>query len=278
MLHRSLTYPTLSKETFLPHLLFFDIETTGLSARYDHVALISLGRQRDEHFVLDQYLAESEEEEGLILISALKALQDAPLTITFNGNRFDIPFINQRLHALHQGWQVDKERSLDLYRVLGKGKLQQNEAQSGYLRTDTLSGKAWAEHYKNMLQSGSQRMLEELLLHNAEDVYALYHLLSHRPELMQMAKVRIYDLGGVKTLKKAIVGKEHVRVILHSPLNAEEIIDLPLTTYHQFKIYAHPQFDELNAEQKKMCFLVEDSILHLDRLHTLLHLIEKQKI
>lgn len=277
MLHRSLTYPALMKDEFIEHLVFFDIETTGFSARFHHVALISLGYQQGELFVVEQFLAQRTDEEGLILVRTLKALQDAPLTVTYNGNQFDIPFMNQRLKALDQGWEIEKERSLDLYRALGKGKLKHNEALSGFVRTDTLSGKQWAELYKTMIKGGDPSVLEALLLHNAEDVYALYHLMAKREDLRQIAGQRIYNLGGIMTLQNVVVGKNHVRVLLHSPKHGQEVLELPLFSYHQYMIYPHPSFDELDAEDKKNCFLVENDHVHLDRLHTLIHQIEKQK-
>lgn len=270
MLHRSHSYPTRSAESFLEHLLFFDIETTGFSHTYDTVALISLGRQQDGLFILDQYLAEQKDEETSILISTIKAIQDAPLTVTYNGNQFDIPFLNSRLKKAQMGWLIDKSRSLDLYRLLGKGKLKSNESGSGFARTDTLSGKQWAQLYKDMLHTGDTSAQEDLLLHNAEDVYAMYHLLTAREELLQAAGQRIYTHDHIKTLQQVVVGKDHLRILFHSP-QGEDVLELPLIPYHQFKVYAHPQFDALSAEQKRQCFLVEDDQVHLDRLHTLIH-------
>ena len=84
-----------SQETHLEDVLFFDIETTGLSPGNSRVFLIGIiKKDRDDPFpVLLQFLAEDNtENEEIALLKAFSAFaQKKKYLVHFNGISFDVP-------------------------------------------------------------------------------------------------------------------------------------------------------------------------------------------
>ena len=73
--------------------IFYDIETTGLSRYSTFVYLIGAVRYEQNLWILTQWLAESPEEESLIIEEFTRYIQGATCTIQYNGNRFDQPYL-----------------------------------------------------------------------------------------------------------------------------------------------------------------------------------------
>ena len=84
----------------LQDALFFDIETTGLSRDYHKVYLIGSLCIQDGKFLFCQWLAEKETEEGSVLSSFFSYACRFTTLISFNGNRFDFPFLQSRMSHL----------------------------------------------------------------------------------------------------------------------------------------------------------------------------------
>ncbi|MDV2480790.1 exonuclease [Methanoculleus sp. Wushi-C6] len=77
-------------------LLFFDIETLGLSGR--PIILIGLARIEGGSIVVRQYLLRSVAEEKAALAAVLPDLEaDDAALVTFNGRAFDLPYVRDRL-------------------------------------------------------------------------------------------------------------------------------------------------------------------------------------
>ena len=72
--------------SFPQNTMFLDIETTGLSFYYDHITMIGWVMNGE----YDYYVSGVDKKEKFI-----KVLNKAKVIITFNGTRFDLPFIKQ---------------------------------------------------------------------------------------------------------------------------------------------------------------------------------------
>ena len=81
--------------------LFFDIETSGLSAASSHVFLIGTICRTEHGWQLTQYLAERTSEEPELLAAFLADAASFSTLIHFNGTTFDLPYINARARACH---------------------------------------------------------------------------------------------------------------------------------------------------------------------------------
>jgi len=153
-------------ETFAERACFLDIETTGLDESHNQVTTVSLHQagETDTLVAGDDLTAEN----------LRAAFADADLLVTFNGKRFDVPF-------LEANFDVDLQRPhLDLLYTCKKiglsGGLKQVEQDIGIERDrPDISGRdavrLWREHERG--QDGS---LETLISYNREDTVNLQTL------------------------------------------------------------------------------------------------------
>ena len=185
-------FPSLSKleELLSPKLadssafapVFFDIETTGLSK--DRAALYLIGAVIPEgtSWMLYQWMAELPSEEPLLLHSFCEKIQDCSCLISYNGNRFDLPFLEARA-AVHgfASPAADRE-SLDLYLILKPlQKLLKLERMKQPFLEEFLGikdriysdGKDCINLYKKFLKTHDSLLADTLTGHNLEDLLGL---------------------------------------------------------------------------------------------------------
>jgi uncharacterized protein YprB with RNaseH-like and TPR domain len=150
-------------ETFDDRACFFDIETTGLDEHRNQVTTVSLHQNGDTETLVAG--------DDLTAGNLRAAFADADLLVTFNGKRFDVPF-------LEANFDIDLQRPhLDLMYTAKKiglsGGLKQVEKDIGIERDrPDISGRdavrLWREHERG--QDGS---LETLISYNREDTVNL---------------------------------------------------------------------------------------------------------
>lgn len=170
-------------------LLFFDIETTGLSAYHAGLYLIGFIELTEAGWRLTQYFAQSPADELAMLKAFFAKLSEKQTLISFNGDGFDLPF----LRILCTQYGLDEPfsalNSFDIYRMLKPYrrmlgmqnlKLKTCEQFLGIFREDRFGGGELIEVYKRYLKTQDDALLQTLLLHNAED---LEHLPSVLPLL-----------------------------------------------------------------------------------------------
>ena len=167
-----------------------DIEATGLSPQNCKLVLIALLTETDNGLRVTQFLAENHYEENRVLQAALDFLNDEAIDylITFNGFRYDIPFINTRLEKLHMDASISMY-DFDLYRFLRKcsrlsGQLESMSQASlekfygiASDRKDTISGRESVSLYNEYAVTANSTLEKIILTHNREDVVQLYRLL-----------------------------------------------------------------------------------------------------
>lgn len=78
--------------------IILDIETTGLDSSSDQLVLLGIIAYENEKCYIKQYFAEDNQEEKRLLEIYLNLIMDKTI-INFNGDIFDIPFLNNRLIA-----------------------------------------------------------------------------------------------------------------------------------------------------------------------------------
>lgn len=172
-------------------VVFIDIETTGFSRLYDSIYLIGLVYLEEGHFVAKQYLAGSLADEVQVLEKALDQLQNFKIFVTYNGDMFDLPFIEERAKRLRVWRESDRKlwesfRSVDLmrrYRIhqsffgWSNMKLKTLEAFLGIDRRDPFDGGQLIEVFYEYARTDDERLEKVLLLHNYEDIVYLLPLL-----------------------------------------------------------------------------------------------------
>lgn len=168
--------------------LFFDIETTGLSADISAITLIGCC---DMDRNITQWFNEDGFSQKQILSDFLAFIKSYDTLITFNGKTFDLPFLTSKIKEFKLNASFDSYKHLDLYQILkpyknlwGLKNFRQKNLEE-YLcldRTDKLSGKKLIKTYQNYLEKGDIKDKEAVLLHNREDLLGLrdiYSLMSY---------------------------------------------------------------------------------------------------
>lgn len=84
-------------------VLFFDIETTGLSARSAGLYLIGVLTYTANNWTLLQYFCEDVADEPAVLQAFFELLRTKKILISYNGDGFDIPFLRHMVeqYGLH---------------------------------------------------------------------------------------------------------------------------------------------------------------------------------
>ncbi len=170
--------------------MFFDIETTGLSPEVSSLYLIGALYQREGEFYFSQWFADDYESEKAILISFGELMQSYSVIVHYNGDRFDLPYLESKWKKYQLPYSFESLCSLDYYlRIRPFKALLQTTSLS--LRTmssllhikreDPYDGKELIARYGDYLKAHftgetEEALLSDLLLHNREDVMALPRL------------------------------------------------------------------------------------------------------
>ena len=103
--------------------LFIDIETTGLYVRSSSLYMIGcayLDEPTDKPSCWNtiQWLASNYEEEQNVLNAFVNFAKSYRYLIHFNGNRFDIPYLQNKLQQYNIPFSFDNLEGIDIYRRL----------------------------------------------------------------------------------------------------------------------------------------------------------------
>ncbi len=159
--------------------LFFDIETTGLSA--DLSAITIIGCCPSDGACV-QWFNEDGFSQKQILADFLSFCKDYKTIISFNGAAFDLPFLTAKIREYGFSDSLSSKEHLDLYQKLRRYRhlfpfrsfRQKNfEDYLGIKRKDSLSGKKVIKAYQSWLKTGDTALKDQILLHNKEDLTGL---------------------------------------------------------------------------------------------------------
>lgn len=167
-----------------------DIEATGLDPSRCKVCLIALLVGTDSGIRITQFLAENHYEENRVLDAAMAFIERENIgyLITFNGQAYDVPFINRRLEWSFSESHLDLF-DFDLFRYLRKGtdlksrigSMSQKSIEEHYGifsdRKDTISGRESVRLFDEYSLTGNSTIEKIILTHNREDVLQLCRLM-----------------------------------------------------------------------------------------------------
>jgi uncharacterized protein YprB with RNaseH-like and TPR domain len=166
-----------------------DIETTGLGADRSKIVLGGLLTPCADGVRVRQYFSEGAHEEAELLALYTDALGDTDILFSYNGDRFDLPFVNARLAHRRRRTAFDSCLSIDMYRVVRKhsmlGDILPNLKQKtveDYLglrreREDIISGADSVRLYYEYTATKDPELLRRILLHNSDDLRQLARIL-----------------------------------------------------------------------------------------------------
>jgi len=148
---------------------YIDIETTGLSRHYADLTVIGIALERNGELEVLQLI-----EAGLSEKKLLAALKGVDEIYSYNGSRFDLPFIRTRLGVDLRACFKHTDLMYDCWRNDLKGGLKAVEGKLGIARRlkdvdGYMAVKLWYAYANNH----NQRALSTLLEYNREDVVNL---------------------------------------------------------------------------------------------------------
>jgi len=148
---------------------YLDIETTGLSPYLDDITVIGVYMVTDGAPRFVQLVGEDINRENL-----LKALDGADTIFTYNGRRFDLPFIRDRLDVDLEAEFRHHDLLYDCWKNNLYGGFKAVERQLGIPRLLTgISGFEAVVLWWRYKSGGDQEALDLLLEYNREDVVNL---------------------------------------------------------------------------------------------------------
>ena len=171
---------------FTENSLFFDIETTGFSPARTSLYLIGCAARKNDRIILDQFFADTKDEEKEILHSFFSYLKNFSTIITFNGIGFDIPYLKTKCETYGMTNPFGSFDYIDIYKSASKIKflLQlpnfKQKTIEGFLgigRKDLCNGGELIEVYHAYTKKPSEELLSLLKQHNYEDVLDMPNLL-----------------------------------------------------------------------------------------------------
>lgn len=221
-------------------ILFFDIETTGLSKANNHIYLIGCGYYTPAGLNIIQWFAENEHEEIDVLNAFVDFSSSFNCLVNYNGKSFDIPFTSARMEKY--GLTMPNIESIDLYtivkplkRLLSLNDLTQKSIEGflGINRNDKYNGgelipvykeyvalmDARASRYTNTKKNAlseitnkAEHNLRLLLLHNYEDVLNMHEI------------VKIFDYGNLSNDNLVFQDYEIKEFTNYNGLKCKELI------------------------------------------------------
>lgn len=165
-------------------LIFFDIETTGLSWKNAMVFLIGVLYKRDGRWQMEQWFLDDPSAEKELLVRSCSALAEGTCLIHYNGKQFDLPFLKGRCQALDVPCAWEACSQMDLYQILRPYqklfglehlRLADLEGYLGFPRSSELSGRKCASVYRKYVLEKQPAQAGLLFDHNREDLTGLLH-------------------------------------------------------------------------------------------------------
>ena len=164
--------------------VLFDIETTGFAAAQTVIYLIGCGYYEDDELVIKQWFNEDGKSELEIITAFMDFISQYKYLINYNGNGFDIPYLEKKFEEYCLSYTFDNIESVDLYKIIRPYKdllhldnLKQKTLEHflGINRLDKYSGGDLIKIYKEYLDKPEDKKEQLLLQHNFEDIEGLIY-------------------------------------------------------------------------------------------------------
>ena len=158
---------------------FMDIETLGLSNV--PVILIGVAEIKKNNIISTQYFLRSPEEELSVINGYISHLNENSIHVTFNGKRFDVPFIRNRLtyHRLNLDFNLAHLDLLYFAKYLWKDTLPNCQLQTiekykfGTERVNDVPGEYIPDYYNTYLINQNIGPVIPIIEHNKQDIISL---------------------------------------------------------------------------------------------------------
>lgn len=235
MLERIIEKPNL---TLADDFCVIDIETAGLVRQRDPIYILGILSSNGGPVSFHQLaFGKSSPDDEVQLLAKLKDIGEGKTWLTYNGNTFDIPYIETRL--AHHGLDPISFDSLDLYPWIRTRRkffsfprlnLKTLETYAGIERQDLLSGAEVAAAYGKIDQDSS--LLEHVLLHNEEDVLSTYQLHEYFQTLRDSLTMKVPVANELKSIE--LVSYQRDKDFAFIEYQSDESLEIPWQKQNSF--------------------------------------------
>jgi uncharacterized protein YprB with RNaseH-like and TPR domain len=148
---------------------YLDIETTGISPKTCQVTVVGLALERDRTLEVLQLVGS-----GITEARLRAALRGVDRIYTYNGRRFDLPFLRKHLGVDLEKSFVHRDLMYDCWAQKLKGGLKKVEEKLGIVRAaQGIDGWMAVQLWWDYINRSDQNALRTLLAYNREDVINL---------------------------------------------------------------------------------------------------------
>lgn len=148
---------------------YLDIETTGLSCQYSYITVIGVYLVNDFNSELVQLVGNDVTADNL-----MQSIDRGTNLYTYNGSRFDLPFINQTIGINLEEMTVHRDLMYDCWRCNLRGGFKAVEQKLGIARESVgITGWDAVLLWNRYIKYGDLEALHTLLKYNEEDVVNL---------------------------------------------------------------------------------------------------------
>ena len=181
-------------------LVFFDIETTGLSGGAGTIAFLAgIGWFDDDGFTVRQFLLAGPTGERALLESLERAFDEASVLVSYNGRTFDVPTMEMRW-AFHRvsaptddlphldmlpiarrlwGFKSGRGRTADVAESVSCSLTSLERSVLDFHRVNDVPGFEIPARYFHFVRTGDVSVIEGVLEHNRHDLVSLAVLTAH---------------------------------------------------------------------------------------------------
>lgn len=181
-------------------LVFFDIETTGLSGGAGTIAFLAgIGWFNDDGFTVRQFLLAGPTGERALLESLERAFDEASVLVSYNGRTFDVPTMEMRwaFHRLSAptddlphldmlpiarrlwGFKPGRGRTADMAESVSCSLTSLERSVLDFHRVNDVPGFEIPARYFHFVRTGDVSVIEGVLEHNRHDLVSLAVLTAH---------------------------------------------------------------------------------------------------
>jgi uncharacterized protein YprB with RNaseH-like and TPR domain len=148
---------------------YLDIETTGFSRNYADLTVVGLALERGDNCEVFQLVGDQ-----ISAARLLRLVKEARVLYTYNGSRFDLPFIKTKLGLDLKERLPHRDLMYDCWRQNLYGGLKKVEQTLAIAReTEGIDGRMAVTLWYDYKRYGNQTSLATLLQYNKEDVLNL---------------------------------------------------------------------------------------------------------
>lgn len=218
------------------NICFLDIETTGFNRNNNIIYLVGVLYKKNSSWYVKQFFANSISKEKELILNIASFLEAFDTIITYNGNNFDINFLNYKFRKYNLKYSLNNKTSFDIYQIIRREnlflnlnslKLESIEEYIGINRKDTLSGKDCIKYYFKYVNTRKKKYKDLILQHNYEDLIYLPYILKIIDIIKEKKTINIFfgeKIIGTK-IKSIKLNNHILNINCYIPnLNIEPII------------------------------------------------------